>query len=124
MSVEALVRGAIELQMTDLAQRVESDLIGAVSPHSRSGLAVSAIHIEKRGIDNYFIGGTDGTGKGKTGTDHLAMLDEGNGTQIIYPKGRANGGANALKFTDGSLHGRAKPYRGIHFVAKVASKYR
>lgn len=119
MSVEALAKGAIEMQMTDLAERIEADLKAAVAPHSRSGLAVSAIHIEKRSVDNYFIGGTDGTGTGKTGTDHLAMLDEGNGTRIIYPVR-----AKALKYTDGSFHGRSTPYKGIGFVAKVANKYR
>lgn len=119
MSVEALVRGAIEVQMANLAERVQGDLIAAVSPHSKSGKAVGAIHIEKRSVDNYFIGGTDGTGKGTTGTDHLAMLDEGNGSKIIYPVR-----AKALRYTDGSLHGRSTPYAGIHFVAKVANKYR
>ena len=119
MSVEAIVRGIIEIQMTDLAECIEADLKAEVAPHSKSGLAVGAIHIKKRSEDNYFIGGTDGTGEGTTGTDHLAMLNDGNGTKIIYPVRK-----KALKYTDGSLHGRSTPYKGIHFVEKVANKYR
>lgn len=119
MAVETIVKGIIEMQMTDLAERIESDLKAAVAPHSKSGLAVGAIHIEKRSIDNIFIGGTDGTGKGITGTDHLAMLNDGNGTEIIKPVR-----ALALKYTDGSFHGKSTPYKGFHFVEKVASKYR
>ena len=119
MSVEVIVKGIIEMQMTDLAERVEADLKAAVAPHSKSGLAVGTIHIEKRSIDNIFVGGTDGTGTGKTGTDHLAMLNDGNGTKIIYPVK-----AKALQYTDGSFHGRSTPYKGIHFVEKVAAKYR
>ena len=119
MSVAQLVKGVIEQQMLDLAERIEGDLKAMVAPHSRSGMALGAIHIEKRSVSNYFIGGTNGTGMGLNGTDHLAMLDEGNGSRIIYPVR-----AKALRFTDGSIHGRAKPYKGIGFVSKVANKYR
>lgn len=119
MSVEQIVKGIVETQMLNLAERIEGDLKAEVAPHSKSGLAVGAIHIEKRSTDNIFIGGTDGTGTGKTGTDHLAMLNDGNGTKIIYPVR-----AKALRYTDGSLHGRSTPYKGIHFVEKVASRYR
>lgn len=122
MSVEQLVKGAIEIQMQNLAERIEGDLKSAVAPHSRSGMALGAIHIEKRDVDNYFIGGTDGTGKGITGTDHLAMLDEGNGGSgsRIYPTT-----AKALYLKDyGIWRGSVRGYNGIHFVAKVANKYR
>lgn len=119
MSVEQIVIGIIQRDFMRLAEDVQADLIRAVSPHSKSGLAVGAIHIEQKGFDSIFVGGTDGTGTGKTGTDHLAMLNDGNGSKIIYPVR-----AKALQFTDGSFHGRSTPYKGIHFVEKVAAKYR
>lgn len=119
MSVVELVQAACQKQMKEIAERIESDLRSEVSPHSKSGAALGAIHIEERGETSYFIGGTDGTGRGVTGTDHLAMLNDGNGSRIIYPVR-----AKALRYTDGSFHGRSTPYAGIHFVEKVASKYR
>lgn len=119
MSVEQIVIGIIQRDFMRIAEQVEGDLKSAVSPHSKSGLAVGAIHIEQRSADNIFVGGTDGTGKGITGTDHLAMLNDGNGTEIIKPKR-----AKALRYTDGSYHGRSTPYKGFHFVEKVADKYR
>lgn len=116
--VETVKTAAME-QMQQIAETIEGELIGIVSGHSRSGLAVGAIHIERRGDTSFFIGGTNGTGKGITGTDHLAMLDQGNGSEIIYPTEK-----RALKFTDGSIHGSARPYAGIHFVREVANRHR
>lgn len=119
MSLVEKVKVSCRRQMQEIATHIESDLKAAVAPHSKSGLAIGAIHIEQRSDTSFFIGGTDGTGKGITGTDHLAMLNDGNGSKIIYPVRK-----KALKYTDGSLHGSSRPYAGIHFVEKVASKYR
>ena len=124
MSVLEKVQAIAREQMLGIANTIEGEMKGIVSGHTRSGKALGAIHVEQKGETSYFIGGTDGTGKGITGTDHLAMLDQGNGTKIIYPKGRANGGANALRFDDGSFHGSARPYAGINFVAQVANRHR
>ena len=110
--------------LDDLARQIEAELKAEVRGHSRSGKALSAIHIEDTGKYSRFIGGTDGTGKGVTGTDHLAMLNNGNGTRTIYPKGRGNGGANALRYSDGTFHGKSEPYAGIDFVGKVARRHK
>lgn len=120
MSLEQIVTGVIQRDFMQIAEHVENDLKAAVAPHSRSGMALGAIHIEPKGFDSIFVGGSDGTGEGKTGTDHLAMLNDGNGSKRIYPK-RARG----LYLKDyGIWRGAVDPYRGIHFVEKVANKYR
>lgn len=83
-----------------------------VGGHSRSGAALGAIHIENRGL-SAFVGGTGGVG-----TLHLCFLNDGNGGKTIYPKRK-----KALRFNDGSLHARAKPYKGIHFVEEIAARH-
>lgn len=120
MSVEQIVIGIIQRDFLRIAESVESDLKAAVAPHSRSGMALGAIHIKQRGVDRIFVGGTDGTGEGITGTDHLAMLNDGNGNKRIYPKK-----AKGLYLKDYDIwRGAVDPYKGIHFVEKVANKYR
>ena len=117
MSIVETVRRACLRELEEVANTIQGEMKGVVGSHSRSGLAVGAIHIEGMSESSKFVGGTDGTGKGVTGTDHLAMLNDGNGGEIIKPKGRA------LRFRDGSLHGSARPYAGIHFVEEIAGRH-
>lgn len=126
MNIEDVVIKAVESEMEKIARQIEADLKAEVEGHFKSGAAYRAIHIEKRGLMRYFIGGTDGTGKGKTGTDHLAMLDQGNGGRgkVIKPKY-----SKALRITDGFGNTRAfrkqvRGYDGFDIIEKVASKYR
>lgn len=82
MSVEALAKSAIEIQMTDIVDRVEADfkmVVGKYNKYSRTGEAVNSISVLERRPDYALIGGRN---------LHLYWLDEGNGGSgaIIYPK--------------------------------------
>ena len=109
--VETL-KAACEKELHELANTIEGEMKAIVGGHTRSGLALGAIHIEM-GSNSAFVGGTGGEG-----TLHLFFLDEGNGGKMIYPKRKS-----ALRFSDGSLHGSARPYAGIHFVHEIASRH-
>lgn len=113
MSVEQLVKGVIEMQMTDLADRVLSDFKAEVGKHNRTGEAQGSISILSRTPSYILIGGYN---------DHLYWLDEGNGRSghRIYPKR-----AKALYLKDyGIYRGAVNSYRGFHIARKVADKYR
>lgn len=110
--VETL-NNACETTVDELSHIIEGDMKGIVGKHSRSGAALAAIHIEKMGVFKSFVGGTGGEG-----TLHLYYLNDGNGSGYIYPKR-----ARALHFSDGSFHGSARTYKGIHFVEEIASRY-
>lgn len=112
MSCVAVLKVACIKEVNDLANIINGEMKGIVGGHSRSGLAVGAIHIENYGL-GAFVGGTSGEG-----TLHMYFLNEGNGGKIIYPKKK-----KALRFSDGSLHGSARPYAGIHFVEEIASRH-
>lgn len=103
---------ATEAEVNRVVNGIYGDMKGVVSGHSRTGRALGAIHIEGGGT-SYFIGGTGGIG-----TLHLYYLNEGNGGKMIYPKR-----AKALRYSDGTLHPRSRPYAGIHFVESIAAKY-
>lgn len=101
-------------KVTDLSNVINGELKGIVGGHTRSGLALGAIHIEGGGL-SAFVGGTGGEG-----TLHLYYLDEGNGPGRIYPKH-----AKALYLKDyGIWRGSVSSYAGIHFVAEVANRHR
>lgn len=113
MSVEMLVKGAIEVQMTDLAQRVLSDLKAEVGKHNRSGEAQGSISILENSIDHVLIGGRN---------LHLYYLDQGNGGKgrRIYPTK-----SKALYLKDyGIYRGSVSGYDGFHVARTVADKYR
>ena len=116
MSVEQLVKGVIEMQMTDLAERVEADfkaVVGKYNKYSRTGEAVGSISILERSPDRILVGGRN---------LHLFWLDEGNGRSggTIYPKRSQALYLQGLGIYRGSVKAH-KPYR----VAKqVADKYR
>ena len=119
MSVEMLVRGAIESQMTDLASQVEADfkaVVGKYNKYSRTGEAVGSISILVQRPDYILVGGRN---------RHLYWLDEGNGRSgaIIYPKGKA------LGVHPGGIPGigwrtHVKAHEAYHVAKQVADKYR
>lgn len=110
--VETL-NNACEKTVDELSTTIEGEMRAIVGKHSRSGAALGAIHIEKEGRFKAFVGGTGGEG-----TLHLFFLNDGNGSGYIYPRKR-----KALRFSDGSFHGSARTYKGIHFVEEIASRH-
>ena len=113
MSVAELVKGAIELQMTDIVDRVYKDFKAEVGKHNRTGEAQASISILARSPDYALIGGTNW---------HLYHLDEGNAQSgaIIYPKR-----ATALYLKDlGIARASVKAYKGFHVARKVADRHR
>ena len=119
MSLVEILDTATEDGLKELESKIYNEMVWEVSGHSRSGKALSAIHIVRESRHQSFVGGTDGTGTGKTGTDHLAMLNDGNGFKMIVPKR-----AKALRYTDGTFHAWSKPYYGIHFIEEIANRHR
>lgn len=116
MSVEALAKSAIEIQMTDIVDRVYQDFINEVGKHNRTGEAQASISIMERRPDYALIGGRN---------DHLYWLDEGNGHSgaIIYARGKALG-----KWKDGipgiGWRASVKAYDGFHVAWTVANRHR
>lgn len=108
-----LVKALIIEGIDEYANQILGDEKAIVGAHSRSGAAVGSLHIESTGEFSRFIGATGGEGG-----LHAYFLDEGNGGKIIKPKrGRA------LKYSDGTFHPQSRPYKGIHWVQTVASRY-
>ncbi len=114
MALADSMRGILTRKLDELAQTIEGEL-KAECP-KRSGEAARSIHIENQGEFARFVGGTN---------DHLFFADEGNNQTktFILPKGKPLG-ANALRFTDGSIHASARTYEGKHFVKEVADRHR
>ena len=102
MSVEQLVKGVIEMQMSDLADRVLADFRAEVGKHNRTGEAQGSLSILERSPQRIVVGGRN---------DHLYWLDEGNGhSGAIIP----------------GIGWRAsvKAYKGFHVARNVADRYR
>lgn len=116
MSVEQLVKGVIEMQMSDLADRVLADFKAEVGKHNRTGEAQGSISILERSPQRIVVGGQN---------DHLYWLDEGNAHSgaIIYARGKALG-----KYPNGipgiGWRASVKAYKGFHVAKNVADKYR
>lgn len=111
------LQAACERKMEELANTIEGEMKGVVGGHTRSGLALAAIHIEGGGTSSRFIGGTGGEG-----TRHLYWLDSGNGGSggRITPKS-----AKALYVKDyGIWRKSVSSYAGIHFVREIANRHR
>ncbi len=108
-----LVKAEVLKAVDEIAEEILADEKAIVGKHSRSGAAVGSLHIETTGEFSRFIGATGGEG-----ALHAFYLDEGNGGKMIYPKR-----GKALKYSDGSLHPRSRPYKGIHWVRTVASHF-
>lgn len=116
MSVEMLVKGAIEVQMTDLAERVEStfkSVVGKYNRYSRTGEAVGSISILERRPDYILVGGRN---------KHLFWLDEGNGQggAIIYPKNSRSLYLHGLGINRASVRAH-EPY---HVAKQTADRFR
>lgn len=109
----ATLQAACGKTLDEVASTIEGEMKGIVGGHTRSGLALGAIHTEATGSMSRFVGGTGGEG-----TLHLYFLNDGNGGKIIRPKGPW-----ALHFSDGSYHMSARPYAGIHFVEAIAARH-
>ena len=131
MSIVETVRRACLRELEEVATTIEGEMKGIVGSHSRSGLAVGAIHIEGMSESSKFVGGTNGTGKGVTGTDHLALLNEGNGGRGTIIRSsrevdRRGARPGKLYLANGrppmyatQVHG----YKGIHFVEEIAGRH-
>lgn len=119
MSLVEHLNAACDKELARLEKEIFNEMTWAVSGHSRSGEALRSIKIVRESKTSSFVGGTNGTGKGKTGTDHLKMLNDGNGFKMIVPKR-----AKALKYSDGTIHAVSKPYYGIHFIEDIANRHR
>lgn len=110
-----LVKAEVLKSVDEIANEILADEQGIVGAHSRSGAAVGSLHIESTGEFSRFIGAKVGKSGGGL---HAYYLDEGNGGKMIYPKR-----GKSLKYSDGSLHPRSRPYKGIHWVRTVASHF-
>lgn len=113
MSVEALAKSAIEIQMTDIVDRVYQDFVGEVGKHNRTGEAQASISIMERRPDYALIGGKNW---------HLYHLDEGNmgSGAIIYPTKK-----KALYLKDlGIVRKSVRAYKGFHVARIVADRHR
>lgn len=126
MSLKGIFESFCERELDRVALEIEGEMKAVVSEHYKSGKALAAIHIEKKDMFTRWIGGTDGTGTGVSGTDHLLLLDQGNGGSgsRIVPKN-----SRALRLTDGRGNTKAfatsvRGYDGIHFLARIASRHR
>ena len=108
-----IVKAEVLKSVDEIANEILADEKSIVGKHSRSGAAVGSLHIESTGEFSRFIGATGGEGG-----LHAYFLDEGNGGKMIYPKRK-----KALRYSDGSLHPRSRPYKGIHWVRTVASHF-
>lgn len=98
----------------EVANTIEGEMKGIVGGHTRSGLALGAIHIESTGEFSKFVGGTGGVG-----TMHLYYLNDGNGSGRIYPKRK-----KALWVKDYGVYAKSvKTYKGIHFVEEIAARH-
>lgn len=120
MSVEALVKGAIEMQMTDLANRVESEfkaIVGKYNKYSRTGEAVGSIHILEQRPDYILVGGQN---------LHLYWLDEGNGRSGSVLK--SNSGKSLGVYPSGipgiGWRKSVKAHKPYHVAKQTADKFR
>lgn len=127
MSLFDTVKSAITKELDRVSEEIQIEMTTIVAQHNKSGAAVGAIHIENMGEFTRFVGGTNGTGTGKTGTDHLAMLDDGNGSGGIPKGGRKPKAPMPMTYGYGVPVGgfamRASNYAGIHFTRTIKNKH-
>lgn len=125
-TIVEIARSYIEGQLSDIAQRVYRDMVSAVSPHSKSGAAVSALKVQQLSDVSWFIGADVGNDPHDGGL-HLLFLNDGNGTGGIPKGGRKPKRPMPMTYGMKTPRGyamHASNYKGIHFVEKIASKYR
>lgn len=116
MALETVAIGLIQRDFMDIATQVQAEFKAEVHrslkhPEYSSGQAAGSIGIRQESADTILVGSED---------QHLNFLIRGNGTKIIYPVRK-----KALKYRDGSLHGRSTPYKGKpEILTRVADKFR
>ena len=120
MSVEALVKGAIEVQMFQLADRVEAEfkaVVGKYNKYSRTGEAVGSISILEQSAERILVGGQN---------KHLYWLDEGNGGsgKRIYPKGAKALGVYPNGIPGIGWRGAVNAHEAYHVAKQTADKCR
>lgn len=114
---------ACKKELEELADTIEKEMKDAVAEGAgkakgkyATGAAVAAVHIEM-GEMSAFVGGTGGDG-----TLHMLFLDQGNGGERIYAKGKALG-----KYPGGipgiGWRKSVAPYAGTGYVHKIASRH-
>lgn len=119
--LEQVAVGIIQRDFMNIATQVQAEFKAEIKrnlkrPNESTGQAAGSISIMQQSRDSILVGSSD---------QHLNFLIRGNGSKIIKPKGRRNGGADALQFKDGSLHGRSTPYAGKpQILTNVADKFR
>lgn len=101
-------------KLDEVANEIESEMKSIVGGHTRSGLALGAIHIEETGEFSRFVGGNRGHG-----VMHLYYLNNGNGSGRIYP---TNGSALWVR-PYGIWRASVSTYEGIHFVEAIAARH-
>lgn len=127
MSLESVAKGFIDGRLEEIAEEIKYDMVSVASKHSRSGRGVSAIRVEKLSPTSYFIGAHINGSDWRDGGLHLYYLDQGNGGpgETIYPtRARALGPLPPYKGHPGGYRANVSGYDGIHFVKKIADKYR
>lgn len=116
MALEQVVVGIIQRDFMNIAEQVQSEFKAEVHrnlkrPEISTGQAEGSIGIMQQSRDVILVGSYD---------QHLNFLIRGNGHNTIYPKRK-----KALKYRDGSLHGRSTPYAGKpQILTTVANKFR
>lgn len=130
MSIVDIAKLKFKEELDDVSRIIEQEMKDIIlNGHDASGKALAAIHIEDIDEWSKFVGGTDGTGTGKTGTDHLAMLNNGNGTGGIPKRGKPRRPMPMTysltppsnPFGGYAMH--ARNYEGINFLKTIASKH-
>ena len=125
------VGGIVQEELDRIAKEIEAKMKAEASNHkpsyrSPTGAAAASIHIENIGTGSVFgMGrfiGADAYFNDDGGT-HLYYMDQGNSGNgpggFIYPTRK-----KALKLDDGTLAAYVSPYRGKHFIKKIADQYR
>lgn len=129
MDLVQVCEKAIFKKFKEVVNEVEQEMKTEVAKYQRSGDALRSISKYQESKYTVFVGATGGTGRGLNGTDHLAMLDDGNGGRgkiirpkhspnLIFPESRP--GMPATTWVLPSVHG----YDGKHIMKTVAQKHK
>lgn len=130
-SLIEVVGGIVQKELDRIAKEIEGQMKAEASNHKASyrsptGAAAASIHIEDIGTGSVF-----GAGRfigayanfNDDGGTHLYYMDQGNSGNgpggFIYPTRK-----KALKLDDGTLAAYVSPYRGKHFIKRIADQYR
>ena len=121
MSVWDRVVEAVNVAMNTEAAQIRDELRQACP--KRTGETAKSFHIMKigRGMENGLVGAKGLITSVQIGSTlpSAYFADQGNGERMIYPKKK-----KALKFSDGTFHAYARPYKGANFIEEVARNHR